>query len=162
MSTVETPSTVRAADAVAPQREQKKLAHPATEARALLQQLSEAFSVFRECKPLALRVDASIRERMPEIERKLLRSALRMHTASTRYLKAVERSQERFNLEGEVAGEVTAEQREHAAATLKERFAAQAKQHREKRAAEEEKRAAEEAEKRRGEKLQQLVSKFGR
>lgn len=80
----------------------------------------------------------------------------------TRYLKAVERSQERFNLDGEVAGEVTAEQREHAATTLKERFAAQAKQHREKRAAEEEKRAAEEAEKRRGEKLQQLVSKFGR
>ena len=50
---------------------------------------------------------------------------------------------------------MTEEQRQHAAATLKERFAAVAKQQREK-------REAEEAERRRSEKLQQLVSKFGR
>ena len=62
---------------------------------------------------------------------------------------------ERFDLDGKASGEVTDEQRQHAATTLKERFAAVAKQQREK-------READEAERRRTEKLQQLVSKFGR
>ena len=126
-----------------------------TEPRVLLQRLQETFPVFRDCKPLALRIDASICERMPEVDRKSLRSALRMYTASTRYLKAVERSQQRFDLDGQPAGDVTEEQRTHASATLKDRFAAVAKQQKEK-------REAEAAEKRRTEKLQQLVSKFGR
>lgn len=125
------------------------------EPRALLQRLQKEFAAFRDCKPLALKIDASIAERMPEIDRKSLRAALRMHTASTRYLKAVERSQQRFDLDGQPAGEVTEEQRTHAATTLKERFAAVAKQQKEK-------REAEAAEKRRTEKLQQLMSKFGR
>ncbi|WP_206186254.1 ProQ/FINO family protein [Thauera propionica] len=125
------------------------------EPRTLLQRLQKEFAAFRDCKPLALKIDASIAERMPEIDRKSLRAALRMHTASTRYLKAVERSQQRFDLDGQPAGEVTEEQRTHAATTLKERFAAVAKQQKEK-------REAEAAEKRRTEKLQQLMSKFGR
>ncbi|ENO90034.1 ProQ/FINO family protein [Thauera linaloolentis] len=125
------------------------------EPRALLQSLQKAFPAFRDCKPLALKIDASIVERMPGIDRKSLRAALRMYTASTRYLKAVERSQQRFDLDGQPVGEVTDEQRTHASTTLKERFAAIAKQQKEK-------REAEAAEKRRTEKLQQLVSKFGR
>lgn len=125
------------------------------EPRALLQQLQALSPTFRDCKPLALRIDANILERFPQFERKTLRAALRMHTASTRYLKAVERSTERFDFDGEVAGEVTEEQRTHAATTLKERFAAAAKQQRAK-------READEAERRRSEKLQQLVSKFGK
>ncbi|CAL95305.1 ProQ/FINO family protein [Azoarcus olearius] len=130
-------------------------AKPALEPRALLQQLQAASSTFRDCKPLALRIDATILERFPQFERKALRSALRMHTASTKYLKAVERSAERYDLDGQVAGEVTEEQRQHASALLKERFAAAAKQQKAR-------REAEEAERRRTEKLQQLVSKFGR
>lgn len=125
------------------------------EPRALLQRLQSAFPAFRDCKPLAIKIDASIVERMPDIDRKSLRAALRMHTASTRYLKAVERAQQRFDLDGQPVGEVTDEQRTHAATTLKERFAAVAKQQKEK-------REAEAAEKRRTEKLQQLMSKFGR
>ncbi len=125
------------------------------EPRALLQQLQALSPTFRDCKPLALRIDANILERFPQFERKTLRAALRMHTASTRYLKAVERSTERFDFDGKVAGEVTEEQRTHAATTLKERFAAAAKQQRAK-------READEAERRRSEKLQQLVSKFGK
>jgi len=125
------------------------------EPRALLQRLQQAFPAFRDCKPLALKIDASIAERMPDVDRKSLRAALRLHTASTRYLKAVERSQQRFDLDGQPAGEVTEEQRTHASTTLKERFAAVAKQQKEK-------REAEAAEKRRTEKLQQLMSKFGR
>lgn len=125
------------------------------EPRALLQQLQALSPTFRDCKPLALRIDANILERFPQFERKTLRAALRMHTASTRYLKAVERSTERFDFDGKVAGEVTEEQRTHAATTLKERFAAAAKQQRAK-------READEAVRRRSEKLQQLVSKFGK
>ena len=125
------------------------------EPRALLQRLQKEFAAFRDCKPLALKIDASIAERMPEIDRKSLRAALRMPHCVTRYLKAVERSQQRFDLDGQPAGEVTEEQRTHAATTLKERFAAVAK-------LQKEKREAEAAEKRRTEKLQQLVSKFGR
>jgi ProP effector len=144
----EVPATTPAAENNVPPRQR-------IEPRALLQRLQEAFPAFRDCKPLALKIDASIVERMPEIDRKSLRAALRMYTASTRYLKAVERSQQRFDLDGQPAGEVTEEQRTHASTALKERFAAVAKQQKEK-------RAAEVAEKRRTEKLQQLVSKFGR
>lgn len=125
------------------------------EPRALLQRLQKEFSAFRDCKPLALKIDASIAERMPDIDRKSLRAAMRMHTASTRYLKAVERAQQRFDLEGQPLGEVTEEQRAHASSTLKERFAAVAKQQKDK-------REAEAAEKRHTEKLQQLMTKFGR
>lgn len=125
------------------------------EPRALLQRLQKEFSAFRDCKPLALKIDASIAARMPDIDRKSLRAAMRMHTASTRYLKAVERAQQRFDLDGQPAGEVTDEQRTHASTTLRERFAAVAKQQKDK-------REAEAAEKRRTEKLQQLMTKFGR
>jgi ProP effector len=125
------------------------------EPRALLQRLQELSPTFRDCKPLALRIDAVILERHPEFERKTLRAALRFHTATTRYLKAMERSTERYDFDGNPAGEVTEEQRTHASTTLKERFAAAAKQQREK-------REAEEAAKRRTEKLQQLVGKFAK
>ncbi|MCV2216466.1 ProQ/FinO family protein [Thauera sp. Sel9] len=154
MST-EKDSTVANVPATAPATESNAAPRQRIEPRALLQRLQEAFPAFRDCKPLALRIDASIVERMPDIDRKSLRAALRMYTASTRYLKAVERSQQRFDLDGQPAGEVTEEQRTHASTTLKERFAAVARQQKEK-------REAEAAEKRRTEKLQQLVSKFGR
>lgn len=137
-------------------------ARSGNDARALLQRLQAEFAVFRDCKPLALRIDAAIRERMPELDRKTLRSAMHTHTASTRYLKAVERSAQRFNLDGEPAGEITDDQRSHASATLKERFAAQAKRQRESRATEEAERRREEAERRRAEKLENLVNRFSR
>ncbi|KAI5914899.1 ProQ/FINO family protein [Thauera sp. 2A1] len=125
------------------------------EPRAILQRLEASSPTFRDCKPLALRIDKVIAERFPEFDRKSLRNALHMHTASTRYLKSMERASERFDLDGNVAGEVTEEQRTHAAATLKERFASVARKQREK-------REAEEAERRHAEKLKLLVNKFGR
>lgn len=128
---------------------------PRIEPRAILKRLQAESPAFRDSKPLALKIDTSILARYPDFDRKNLRIALRMHTASTKYLKSVDRGGERFDLDGKVAGEVTEEQRQHAAMTLKERFAAVAKQQREK-------REAEEAERRRDDKLKQLVSKFGR
>lgn len=151
--------TLQQAETVAPEPAsadaQEAAKQPRIEPRAILKRLQAESPAFRDSKPLALKIDASILARFPDFDRRNLRIALRMHTASTKYLKAVERGGERFDLDGKSAGEVTEEQRLHAATTLKERFAAVAKQQREK-------RAAEEAERRRAEKLQQLVSKFGR
>jgi ProP effector len=123
--------------------------------RGLLLKLQAASSTFRDCKPLALRIDKAIGERFPEIERKVVRTAMRMHTASTRYLKAMEKATARFDLDGKEDGEVTDEQRAHARQLLKERFAESAKRQKAK-------REEEEAERRRAEKLQQLLGKFSR
>ncbi|HJV28017.1 MAG TPA: ProQ/FinO family protein [Aromatoleum sp.] len=132
------------------------------DARALLLKLQETSPTFREVKPLALRIDKAIAERFPDLDRKVIRNAMRIHTATTKYLKAVEKATARFDLDGQESGEVTEEQRQHASQTLKERFAEVAK--RKKVAAEQEKaqREAEEAERRKAEKLTQLVGKFSK
>ena len=132
------------------------------DARGLLLKLQETSPTFREVKPLALRIDKAIAERFPDVDRKVIRNAMRIHTATTKYLKAVEKAAARFDLDGQENGEVTEEQRQHAAQTLKERFAEVAK--RKKAAAEQEKaqREAEEAERRKTEKLAQLVGKFAK
>ncbi len=132
------------------------------DARGLLAKLQEISPTFREVRPLALRIDKAIAARFPDIDRKVIRSAMRQHTASTRYLKAMEKATERFDLDGKVDGEVTAEQREHAKQTLKERFAEVAKRKKAALDAEKAQRAAEDAERRKAEKLQQLLGKFSK
>lgn len=135
---------------------------PKVEPRALLLQLQEVSETFRDCKPVALRIDKAIAVRFPDVERKVIRSAMRMHTASTRYLKVMEKGGQRYDLDGQANGEVTEEHQAHAAQTLKERFAEVAKRKRDKAKLEEVARREEEAEQRKAEKLQQLVGKFGR
>ena len=132
------------------------------EPRALLAMLQAASPTFREWRPLALRIDKTIAARFPELDRKAIRNAMRMHTASTRYLKAMEKATARFDLDGKEDGEVTEEQRAHARQTLKERFAEQTKRKKAALEAEKARREQEEAERRKAEKLQQLVGKFGR
>lgn len=124
-------------------------------ARALLKEFQEKFAVFREHKPLAIGIDKEILARLPETDRKALRTALRMHTHSTAYLKAMSKAEVRLDLDGNAAGEVPEEHRKHAAETLNERF----KKQNEQRKAQ---REAEEAERRRSEKLEQLAAKFSR
>ena len=124
-------------------------------ARALLKDLESRFAVFREISPLAIGIDKQVIAALPEVEKKILRIALRNHTISTRYLKAMEKATQRRNLDGTEAGEVTEEMRQHAAGLLRERFKKNAEQ---KRAQE----AALKAEKLRAEKLNQLTEKFGR
>ncbi|MDT3672367.1 MAG: ProQ/FINO family protein [Aromatoleum sp.] len=132
------------------------------DARGLLAKLQEISPTFREVRPLALRIDKAIAARFPDLDRKVIRSAMRQHTASTRYLKAMEKATERFDLDGKVDGEVTGEQREHAKQTLKERFAEVAKRKKAALDAEKAQRAAEDAERRKAEKLQQLLGKFSK
>ena len=127
---------------------------------ALLDTLGANFAVLRECRPLALGIHKIIIARMPEVDTAQLRLALRMHTASTRYLKALQAAGERFDLDGKAAGEVTAEQREVAATTLRERFKKQAGR---RKAEEQAKKAAQqeqEAQQKRQEKLAQLAARF--
>ncbi|MCL4757938.1 MAG: ProQ activator of osmoprotectant transporter prop [Rhodocyclaceae bacterium] len=134
----------------------------ALDPRALLERLQADSPTFRDCKPVALRIDKAIGERYADADRKAVRAAMRIHTASTRYLKALEKGTLRYDLDGNADGGVTEEHRSHAAQTLKERFAEATRRKREKQKQEEAQRREQEAEQRRAEKLQQLVGKFGR
>ena len=124
-------------------------------AKEMLKVLRAAFPVFAEFKPLAIGIDKQVFAQLPEVSKKSLRLAMRSHTMSTRYLKEMEKGTVRLNLDGTPAGEVTDENRQHAAEQLKERFKKQAEQ---RKAAE----AEAKAEQRRQEKLSQLAEKFGR
>ena len=123
--------------------------------RALLKYLQTRFDVFRNFSPLAIGIDKQVFPQLPDVSKKSLRLAMRSHTMSTRYLKEMEKGTVRLNLDGTPAGEVTDENRQHAAEQLKERFKKQAEQ---RKAAE----AEAKAEQRRQEKLSQLAEKFGR
>lgn len=135
---------------------------PYQDARKLLKELQEKFAVFRDCQPLAIGIDKQVIAQMPEVSRKLLRTALGIHTHSLRYLKEMEKATMRHNLDGSAADEVTEEHRAHAGVSLKERLKKNAEQHKAKRKAEAAQRAAEEAQRQRAEKLNQLAEKFSR
>ena len=126
-----------------------------TDARVLLKDLQVRFDVFRNHSPLAIGIDKQVFAQLPEVSKKSLRLAMRSHTISTRYLKEMEKGTVRLNLDGTPAGEVTDENRQHAAELLRERFKKQAEQ---RKAAE----AEAKAEQHRLEKLNQLAEKFGR
>jgi ProP effector len=136
--------------------------NPQPDPRALLLELQKSSVTFRDYKPVALRIDKAILARFPALDRKVVRSAMRMHTASTRYLKAMEKATLRFDLDGQEAGEVTEEHRAFATQTLKERFAEAARRKRDKLKQDQAREREQEAEQRKAEKLQQLVGKFGR
>ena len=132
------------------------------DARALLKDIHARFDVFRNHSPLAIGIDRQIFALLPDLEKKALRLAMRSHTISTRYLKEMEKATVRLNLDATPAGEVTDENRTHAAEQLRERFKKQADQ---RKATEEASKAAEaaaKAEQRRLEKLSQLADKFSR
>lgn len=134
----------------------------AIDPRALLALLQASSITFRDYKPVALRIDKAVGERFPDVDRKVVRAAMRIHTTSTRYLKSMEKATHRFDLDGNESGEVSEEHRTHAAQTLKERFAESARKQREKQKLDEQRQREEEAERRKAEKLQQLVGRFSK
>ena len=133
----------------------EKPANPNQNARTLLKELQAAFTVFRDYAPLAIGIDKQVIAKQAGVDRKLLRIALGMHTNSLRYLKTMEKATHRLDIDGNVAAEVTAEHRQHAAETLRERFRKDA----ERRKAQ---RESEEKERLHTQKLSQLVEKFGK
>lgn len=149
-------------DSTPTQPEAAQASKPGLDPRGLLQKLQEVSITFRDYRPVALRIDKAVAERFPEVDRKVIRSAMRTHTTSTRYLKAMEKATHRFDLDGNACAEVAEEHRAHAAQTLKERFAEVARRKREAQKQDEARRREEEAERRKAEKLQQLVGRFSR
>jgi ProP effector len=133
-------------------------ASPVQSARILLKELQEKFAAFRDCMPLSIGIDKQLASRIPELDRKLLRIALGLHTNSSRYLRAMAKATVRFDLDGNAAGEVTEAHRKHASEVLRERFKKDAEQ----RKAQREATAADEAARRHAEKLNQLAAKFSR
>lgn len=133
-----------------------------TDARVLLKDLQARFDVFRNHSPLAIGIDKQVFAQMPEVEKKALRLAMRSHTISTRYLKEMEKGTVRLNLDGTQAGEVTDENRQHAAELLRERFKKQIEQRKAAEASTKAAEAAAKAEQLRAAKLSQLAEKFAR
>jgi ProP effector len=128
------------------------------DARGLLKSLQEKYPVFGGFKPLAIGIDRQLLAQEAGCGRKTLRLALGMHTHSFRYLKSMEKAEQRFNLDGSPAGEVPEEHRRHAADILRER----GKKEAERREVERAEREAAAAERQRMEKLNQLVQKFAK
>lgn len=118
---------------------------------SVLDTLAATFPVFRECRPLAIGIHKAIKARLPDLNDAQLRFALKSHTASTRYLKALANGDTRFDLDGNPAGAVSPEQRQLALDGVKERFRKAA-----------ERKKAEQQEKERQEKLLKLAEKFNR
>jgi ProP effector len=129
--------------------------NPVQTARALLKELQEKFPAFREYMPLAIGIDKQLAAQLPDVNRKVLRIALGIHTKSLRYLKGMEKATARFDLDGNSAEEVTEAHRAHASEILRERFKKVAEQRKAQ-------REAEEATRKHTEKLNQLAAKFSR
>ena len=83
----------------------------ANPARELIKSLQNRVRGISRVQAAVIGIDAQIMKRMPELEKKTLRAALRSHTNSTRYLKTMEKATVRLDLEGNEAGQVTDEHR---------------------------------------------------
>ena len=78
-------------------------------------------------KPLKLRIQADIQERAPGLfSKQLLSAVLRRHTGGHAYLLALTRATHRVDLDGEPAGELSAEHRQAALDELAQRRSNQA------------------------------------
>jgi ProP effector len=138
---------------------------PAISARTLLKQFQEQFPPFRDCLPLSIGIDKQLLLLLPDLNRKLMRTALGMHTGSPRYLRAMEKATLRYDLDGKSGAEVTPAHRAHATLVLQQRFKKEAERKSAERSAAETARlaaAAEEADRARSEKLNLLTAKFSR
>lgn len=141
----------------------KKLAaepSPPRSRNATLEALTSRYKAFKDCLPLAIGIHKAINERQPDVDAGQLRTALRIHTASTRYLKALSQATQRFDLDGLASGEVTAEQRKQASDTLLDRFRKKAEQHKEEIQARKLAQEKERQERQRQENLLKLAQKF--
>jgi ProP effector len=153
----------------APQPQPSATETPVISARTLLKQFQEQFPPFRDCLPLSIGIDKQILARLPELDRKTMRTALGIHTGSLRYLRVMEKATLRYDLDGTAGAEVTQTHRDHASQVLQERFKKEAERKKAERAAERatanaarEAAAAEEANRVRLDKLNQLTAKFSR
>ena len=133
-------------------------ATPKRARNTVLDSLVATFPAFRDALPLAIGIHKTILERLPELSNEKISKAMKIHTSSTRYLKAMTKTETRFDLDGNPAGEVTTEQRDGAARLLKERI----DRANERKKAEQEKQRAEAQARQQQERLEKLAAKFNR
>jgi len=117
--------TAADADAGAPAQTPEASQQQASPA-ATASKLAELFpALFRgQPKPLKLRIQVDIQERAPGVFSKQALSAFfRRHTGATSYLIAVSKGTQRFDLDGQPAGELSDEHRQVAADELARRRA---------------------------------------
>ena len=107
---------------------------------------------------MSIGIDKQVLARLPDLDRKLMRTALGIHTGSLRYLRMMEKAKIRYDLDGTAGAEVTQTHRDHATQVLQQRFKKEA----ERKKAERDAAAAEEANRLRLEKLNLLTAKFSR
>lgn len=128
----------------------------------VLKTLCERFAVFREAKPLAIGIHKSVLKAVPGLDTGKMRIAMRRHTGTTRYLKAVATGDDRYDLAGVAAGKITDEQKQQAADALRERFKKGADQRRAEKQAQQESERAIARENEKQEKLLALTQKFSK
>ncbi len=128
----------------------------------MLKALRKEFPVFGDFKPLAIGIDKQLMAQRPDLDKKRLKAAMRFHTQSIPYLKALQNAETRFNLDGTPSAPVTAEQHELATQKLREHFKAKAEKHKAEKAAEAAQAAAAAAEQEHLRKLAALAGKFSR
>lgn len=101
-----------------------------TQAKAMDHFLADRFEVWLSYKPLALGVETDLYQLMdqnqPPASKRVVQRLLRMHCNHGKYLQAVIDGQQRYTLAGEIIGEVSRAEREHASRTLKEHEAKKA------------------------------------
>lgn len=115
-----------AADAAAPASEPVPMT-PSACARRLGELFPALFG--GSPKPLKLRVHVDIQARAPgEFPKAVLAAFMRRHTGSTAYLQAVARGGARIDLDGQPAGDISAEHRQAAVDELARRRARHAEQ----------------------------------
>jgi len=95
---------------------------PSGRRNSLLDQLMQQYPVFSEVKPLAIGIHKTLLVQQPDLEKAALRAAMKAHTHSTRYLKGIVEGANRYDLEGNSDGNITAEQQDQATAILKDRI----------------------------------------
>lgn len=93
------------------------------EANALLAVWSKTYPAFADYKPLAIGIRDRLIAAHPNIDRDIICLALRFRVKARRYLQALSEGEARHNLDGSVAGEVTAEHRGIAKAQLEAKLA---------------------------------------
>lgn len=142
---------------------------PVQLARKMLKELQTEFAAFRDTLPLAIGIDKQLLTQKPDLNKKIMRIALGLHTKSPRYLQAMAKATTRFNLDGSTANEITEEHRSHASGILQQRSDKEEEIRKARRAAFKNeaiaKRKASEAaesDRKRAEKLQQLAAKFSK
>jgi ProP effector len=143
---------------------------PVQLARKMLKELQTEFAAFRDVLPLAIGIDKQLVAQKPDLNKKIMRIALGLHTKSPRYLQAMAKATTRFNLDGSASNkEVSDEHRSHATDILKQRSEREEELRKARRAAFKKEAIAkrkaaevEESDRKRADKLQQLAAKFSK